>query len=882
MRTIKQTIGVIATAMLLGTLVYCSDYGFEPLTEIAVMPADVNFPLRSTAENPEDTFKETQHFYVENRSLTAAIDLEEMWMWDKSKDYYMIPSTVSVPAEGSDEYDNPQCKGFYYAQENGANEHFFQMDLDFDMRYLVTDNQEERAVVDNTNNAVRIGYYDDGDTCDNATDGCPLFAYNKKEATYENIDLYGMNYCDLLVLREFLNRMKDGEEVTGDERNVSIVAKRYATYRQLASQGDIYLDRENKIIQGEAATMNPWKKELRLASCANQDCEFEEFYEGMVVFKHPDIYGEPASGLLDETGQPDWDHLQTVCRDANAGFRSDLLSVDMVSGGKIDQGKILSKVSFDTLKVVLRYIREPQSVRTASGDIRTGREACNIPVDTNYEEIKPIVNIFEFQMRHTARNDISSGTSDEVGKEFLARVAVSMQGKVANFPVPVIYDEAATTGDDTCNQAVYKEPLERVILDGSQSYSPNGKEPLEYWWELTGKPLNANDAIIIARDASYTNPTPEDIVEGTWSRESTPKIYLPLAGTYTVRLKVRDSANTESDVPENTESCKFATMTVNVVPANKIYAQLAWDKGDRVDMDLYLVRQRECGTMGISLPFLDRINVPAATFPASCTDASQCSGLDCTGGTCVTSCTDDAYCQQGHPGWKCLNGICSEPPGNVWECQTDADCDGAFCNPRDVNNCEGEKLCTKHDYQRTNDSCGFNNPTPDWGVECDPTDNVRLDIDDVDGYGPETISIPEPPDGTYRAVVRLYNSGEFDDISADNPVTAFLSVYISGKPCAPLEMEFRQNTTYWKAVDITWPHPAGDACAGMEIIDLYPAESNVAANQCLDTSDANCEFANPFNAVVATYFDPCDTSIPRSIWCDSSGDPDCGQACCSE
>ena len=453
------------------------------------------------------------------------------------------------------------------------------------------------------------------------------------------------------------------------------------------------------------------------------------------------------------------------------------------------------------------------------------------------------------------------------------------------FPVPVITMEDATPGEDDCSQMVVKEPLERVFLDGSQSYSPNNNDPLEYWWELFDKPLEAVDAIIIPRDAIYTSPPPRtDSVEGMWTTEDTPKIYLPVAGTYIIGLKVRDARNTESGDPANLETCKEAYLTINVKSASKIYTQLTWDRGDRVDMDLYLVRQRECGTMGISLPFLDRLPVPAAEFPATCTENAECSGLDCTGGACVTSCDNDDYCKQGHPGWQCLNGTCSEPPGNVWECETDADCGpGGFCNPRDVNNCDGDKICTNHAYTATNDSCGFNNPTPDWGVECDPSDNVRLDIDDVDGFGPETISIAEPSPGTYRAVVRLYNFGEFYDISAENPVTAFLSVYISGTPCTPLQMQFSQNTVYWKAVDITWPAPAGDACAAMEVIDLYPANANTAANQCLNTSSADCLFANPFDAVVATHFDPCDTSLPRSIWCDSEDDPDCleNQACCT-
>ena len=445
-----------------------------------------------------------------------------------------------------------------------------------------------------------------------------------------------------------------------------------------------------------------------------------------------------------------------------------------------------------------------------------------------------------------------------------------------DFPVPVIYDENATAGADDCSKLVVKEPLTRVLLDGSQSYSPNNMAPLNYWWELTDKPLHAEEAEIV--DSNNAS------VASQWTNNATPKLYLPLAGTYKVKLKVRDANNVESDDVQNTGTCTAAYLTINVVPSNAVYAQLTWDKGDQVDMDLYMARQRECGTMGISLPYLDKAMVPAATFPATCTDAADCSGLDCTNGVCVTSCTGDAYCKQGHPGWECISGKCSAPSDGVWACETDADCDGYYCNPRDVNDCEGEKLCTKHAYAPTNDSCGFNNPNPDWGTECSSVDNPRLDIDDVDGFGPETISIPSPPDGIYRLVARLYNAGAFEtEMSSANPVNATLSIYISGTLCTTLEMPFYKNTTYWKAADIVWPPTTANACDAVLPVDLYPANADIAANQCLDTSNADYTFANPFYAVVPSAFDPCNAELPRSIWCDSEGDPDCmeNQACCT-
>ncbi|MFO0749769.1 MAG: choice-of-anchor D domain-containing protein [Myxococcota bacterium] len=52
--------------------------------------------------------------------------------------------------------------------------------------------------------------------------------------------------------------------------------------------------------------------------------------------------------------------------------------------------------------------------------------------------------------------------------------------------------------------------------------------------------------------------------------------------------------------------------------------------------------------------------------------------------------------------------------------------------------------------------CYFGNPSPDWGTTGDWHDDPFLDVDDVDGYGPENINISTPQPGTYTFKVHYY------------------------------------------------------------------------------------------------------------------------------
>ena len=70
--------------------------------------------------------------------------------------------------------------------------------------------------------------------------------------------------------------------------------------------------------------------------------------------------------------------------------------------------------------------------------------------------------------------------------------------------------------------------------------------------------------------------------------------------------------------------------------------------------------------------------------------------------------------------------------------------------------------------------CAYANRYPEWGAT-GRADDPRLDLDDVRGYGPEAITLNEPPDGVYSAVVHFCT----DRIT--EPSLATLEVYVKGE-----------------------------------------------------------------------------------------------------
>ncbi len=71
--------------------------------------------------------------------------------------------------------------------------------------------------------------------------------------------------------------------------------------------------------------------------------------------------------------------------------------------------------------------------------------------------------------------------------------------------------------------------------------------------------------------------------------------------------------------------------------------------------------------------------------------------------------------------------------------------------------------------------CNFSNPEPDWGVQGDWQDDPFLDVDDVDGYGPENVNIETGIDGmNYRVVLHYWDDTHGDSFPDSANVTVRL------------------------------------------------------------------------------------------------------------
>ncbi|MGM0556595.1 MAG: choice-of-anchor D domain-containing protein [Myxococcota bacterium] len=99
--------------------------------------------------------------------------------------------------------------------------------------------------------------------------------------------------------------------------------------------------------------------------------------------------------------------------------------------------------------------------------------------------------------------------------------------------------------------------------------------------------------------------------------------------------------------------------------------------------------------------------------------------------------------------------------------------------------------------------CFWRNMEPDWGVEGDPTDDPSLDIDDVNGAGPENINLDNPEVGlTYDVGVYYYADHNF----GRSLVTT--RIYLGGQLVMELSGKEMRNQEFWHVAKIDWPSGA--------------------------------------------------------------------------
>jgi hypothetical protein len=96
--------------------------------------------------------------------------------------------------------------------------------------------------------------------------------------------------------------------------------------------------------------------------------------------------------------------------------------------------------------------------------------------------------------------------------------------------------------------------------------------------------------------------------------------------------------------------------------------------------------------------------------------------------------------------------------------------------------------------------CYFSNGNPNWGDPNDFRDDPFLDVDDVDGFGPENINLEAPAPGTYRVVVQYWDEHDGWAPDATVEILEFGQVVASYGP-----VTFNSAGEEWDVVDIEWP-----------------------------------------------------------------------------
>ncbi|MEC8024321.1 MAG: hypothetical protein VX223_10335, partial [Myxococcota bacterium] len=100
--------------------------------------------------------------------------------------------------------------------------------------------------------------------------------------------------------------------------------------------------------------------------------------------------------------------------------------------------------------------------------------------------------------------------------------------------------------------------------------------------------------------------------------------------------------------------------------------------------------------------------------------------------------------------------------------------------------------------------CFFANPSPDWGTAGDWVDDPFLDLDDVDGFGPENINISEPQAGIYTNTVHYWD--DTWDGSSAQASSATVAVFSYGSMIAefgPVKLDATNRT--WDVFTLEWP-----------------------------------------------------------------------------
>jgi uncharacterized protein YfaP (DUF2135 family) len=96
--------------------------------------------------------------------------------------------------------------------------------------------------------------------------------------------------------------------------------------------------------------------------------------------------------------------------------------------------------------------------------------------------------------------------------------------------------------------------------------------------------------------------------------------------------------------------------------------------------------------------------------------------------------------------------------------------------------------------------CFWQNMRPDWGVQGDPSDDPSLDIDKVDGWGPENVNLSKPERGlSYGVGVHYFSHHGYGTRYAT------VRIFNSGELVTEMRRKRMVDQQFWHVADIAWP-----------------------------------------------------------------------------
>ncbi len=103
----------------------------------------------------------------------------------------------------------------------------------------------------------------------------------------------------------------------------------------------------------------------------------------------------------------------------------------------------------------------------------------------------------------------------------------------------------------------------------------------------------------------------------------------------------------------------------------------------------------------------------------------------------------------------------------------------------------------------------FANWSPDWGRQGDPLDDPSLDIDDVDGAGPENINLDNPEDTSqfdacYRVGAHYFRGENHVGGGTYGPSDATVRIYLGGELAYEKTRTLDATDNFWFAAEVCW------------------------------------------------------------------------------